>query len=33
MHGLTIDQMHVGQYALLEKTITDAEHQSGAQFL
>ncbi len=25
MHGLTIDQMHVGQYALLEKTITDAD--------
>lgn len=25
MHGKTIDQMYVGQFALLEKTITDAD--------
>lgn len=25
MHGKTIDEMHVGQYALLTKTITDAD--------
>lgn len=25
MHGKTIDQMYVGQYALLTKTITDAD--------
>ena len=25
MHGKTIDQMYVGQFALLNKTITDAD--------
>lgn len=25
MHGMTIDKMYVGQYALLEKTVTDAD--------